>query len=220
MLLGYIGNTPIYDERLVSDKAKARREVRIKELHLEGGVPCLVLVPHKSPYHKGVSGIIYDGLHFPGGVPVTPRKSFFVHFWENGNGLHVEVDTPWTEEPRQIADLSKIRQHHCHAQGCNRDVAPKFLMCRFHWGLVPKAMQDAVWQNYQPGQELGEKQPTGTYLSAADLACKTVAEIEARRAAERAKREAEFEASRRAAEEKRIKKQGGRASKAMFGETP
>lgn len=217
-LLGYIGNTAVYDKRLVSDKAKARREVRIKEYHLEGGVPCLVLHPYKSPYLGGTSYLLYDGLHFPGGVPVTTRKSFFVHFWENGTGLHMEVDTPWTEEPRQLADLSKIRQHKCHAYGCKRDVAPKYLMCRFHWNMVPKPMQEAVWSTYQAGQELGEKQPTQVYLEAAELACVTVNRIEAIERAERAKRDEEFAARKREREEKQLKKKGGKAAKAMFEE--
>lgn len=228
MLLGYIENTPVYDKRLVTDKVKARVPLRLKEMHLEGGTPCLVLEPYKA-MHGGMSWMLYDGLHFPQGVPqlnhgggeYQPNAAItFVHFYETGTGLHVVPRTCWTMDPRAMADLGAIRQHHCHAHGCKRDVAPKFLMCRFHWNMVPKQAQDAVWQSYQAGQELGKATPSALYLEAAENACRIVAGFEARCNEAKAKREAEFAASRRAAEEKRIKKQGGRASKAMFGETP
>lgn len=215
-LLGYIGNTAVYDKRLVSDKAKARCEVRIKEYHLEGGVPCLVLCPYKSPHHGGTSYLLYDGLHFPNGVPVTTRKSFFVHFWENGTGLHMEVDTPWTEDPRQVGTLVGIRQHKCHAYGCKRDVAPKYLMCRYHWNMVPKPMQDAVWSAYQPGQELGEKEPTLLYEVAAAGACLSVLKAEMEQRAAQTKRDEEFAARKREREEKQLRKKGGRAAKPLF----
>lgn len=223
-LLGYIGNTAVYDKRLVSEKVKARVPLRLKEMHLEGGTPCLVLEPHKA-MHGGMSWLLYDGLHFEGGVPqlehgggeYKPNAAIkFVHFYETGTGLHVVPRTCWHEDPRQLADLSKIRQHKCHAYGCKRDVAPKYLMCRFHWNMVPKGIQDAVWQTYQPGQELGEKQPTQVYLEAAELACVTVNRIEAIERAERAKRDEEFAARKREREEKQLRKKGGKAAKAMF----
>lgn len=227
-LLGYIGNTAVYDKRLVSDKVKARVPLRLKEMHLEGGTPCLVLEPHKA-MHGGMSWMLYDGLYFEGGVPqlnygggeYQPNPAIkFVHFYETGTGLHVVPRTCWTEDPRTMADLSKIRQHKCHARGCKRDVAPKYLMCRYHWGMVPKDVQNAVWQSYQAGQELGGKQPTQVYLDAAELACKTVAAAEAAEQEARAKREAEFEARKRERETKAMRKSGGKASKPMFEGQP
>jgi hypothetical protein len=39
-------------------------------------------------------------------------------------------------------------------------------MCRRHWFMVPKAMQDAIWAAYRPGQER-DKKPSNAYLAAA-----------------------------------------------------
>lgn len=61
-------------------------------------------------------------------------------------------------------------QHYCHVKGCQKRVAPKFLMCAPHWRLVPQGLQRAVWRLYRPGQEI-TKDPTPEYLEAARAAC-------------------------------------------------
>lgn len=43
--------------------------------------------------------------------------------------------------------------HLCHAFDCETPVPPRMFMCARHWRMVPKAMQDAVWAAYTPGQE-------------------------------------------------------------------
>lgn len=67
--------------------------------------------------------------------------------------------------------------HLCHAKRCKVAVAPRFLMCGRHWGMVPKSLQDAVWEHYVPGQEIN-KTPTTAYLAAAQAAIDAVAQKE------------------------------------------
>jgi hypothetical protein len=71
-------------------------------------------------------------------------------------------------------------KHLCHAEGCDQPVPPRMLMCRRHWFMVPKKMQDAVWDEYIPGQEV-RKDPTPDYLDAAHAAIEAVAKKEGRR---------------------------------------
>lgn len=44
-------------------------------------------------------------------------------------------------------------EHLCHAENCKTPVPRRMFMCRKHWFMVPKSMQDAVWAAYTPGQE-------------------------------------------------------------------
>ena len=53
--------------------------------------------------------------------------------------------------------------HHCHAHGCDTTTAPRYFMCPPHWRIVPKAMQQAIYDVYVPGQE-NRKDPTWDYL--------------------------------------------------------
>ncbi len=69
--------------------------------------------------------------------------------------------------------------HHCHAQGCPKRTQPKMLMCYPHWKMVPIELQRRVWAEYRAGQEV-RKDPTGTYLDAADAAIAAVAKLEGR----------------------------------------
>lgn len=67
--------------------------------------------------------------------------------------------------------------HTCHARGCNVPVPPKMLMCSAHWRKVPRDLQRSVWAHYRSGQEV-DKNPTMSYLDAADAAIKAVAKKE------------------------------------------
>lgn len=64
--------------------------------------------------------------------------------------------------------------HTCHATGCGKPVAPKFLMCGKHWAMVPKPQQAEIWRHYRPGQEV-DKRPSGAYLTVMKVAIDTVA---------------------------------------------
>lgn len=68
-------------------------------------------------------------------------------------------------------------RHHCHAWRCRVHVPPAMLMCRPHWYMVPRALRDAVWATYRPGQER-DKKPSRAYMTAAIAAINAVAERE------------------------------------------
>lgn len=67
--------------------------------------------------------------------------------------------------------------HLCHAYGCSAEVAPSLFMCRRHWLMVPRALQNAIWRTYRQGQET-TKDPTPEYLDAAKAAKDAVANRE------------------------------------------
>lgn len=67
--------------------------------------------------------------------------------------------------------------HTCHAEGCQKPVPPKMLMCPYHWRQVPRELRAAVWEHYRPGQEV-DKQPSAAYLEAMQRAIRAVAEKE------------------------------------------
>jgi len=64
--------------------------------------------------------------------------------------------------------------HRCHAIGCEVQIPPRLLMCLKHWCLVPRPLQQAVWQHYRAGQER-DKAPTSAYVAAALAAVRAVA---------------------------------------------
>jgi hypothetical protein len=72
-----------------------------------------------------------------------------------------------------------MSRHTCHAMNCTTAVPPKMFMCRTHWGMVPRAMQERIWATYRPGQEV-TKDPSLEYLDAAMGAVNYVADLEAR----------------------------------------
>ena len=67
--------------------------------------------------------------------------------------------------------------HTCHATGCEIRVPPRMFMHRAHWFALPKAMRDAIWAMYRPGQEK-TKDPSPEYLDAAFAAIRYIAEKE------------------------------------------
>lgn len=81
------------------------------------------------------------------------------------------------ERTTERLERRPVLQHHCHAKGCKKAVAPKLLMCPMHWRMVPKVLADRVWATYRPGQER-DKNPSEAYLKAADAAIKAVWERE------------------------------------------
>jgi hypothetical protein len=60
--------------------------------------------------------------------------------------------------------------HHCHAFRCKVAVPPAMFMCRKHWFMLPIAMRNAVWREYQPGQEERKVAPTKAYFRVTDEA--------------------------------------------------
>ena len=68
--------------------------------------------------------------------------------------------------------------HHCHARGCKVPIPPELLFCLPHWRMVPRAIQQAVWRHYRPGQ-CDDKSPSKEWHEAADAAIAAVAKKEA-----------------------------------------
>lgn len=60
--------------------------------------------------------------------------------------------------------------HTCHAPDCTRQVPPRMFMCRAHWYALPKKVQDAIWREYRPGQEI-DKRASLRYFAVQRLAC-------------------------------------------------
>lgn len=50
-------------------------------------------------------------------------------------------------------------------------------MCKVHWRMVPRALRDAIWATYRPGQER-DKTPSDAYLDTARAAQVAVADAE------------------------------------------
>lgn len=77
--------------------------------------------------------------------------------------------------------------HNCHAKYCPRACPPERLCCPRHWFMAPKALRDAVWRNYRPGQ-CDDKRPSEAWHKAADahIAAVWARELEVLETAERA----------------------------------
>lgn len=39
--------------------------------------------------------------------------------------------------------------HKCEAKDCQKETRPNELMCYHHWRLVPRSLQDAVWNAWR-----------------------------------------------------------------------
>jgi hypothetical protein len=59
--------------------------------------------------------------------------------------------------------------HHCHAHGCQVPTRPELLMCRRHWFMVPRPLQQAVYATYRRGQ-CDDKRPSREWFEAAAAA--------------------------------------------------
>ena len=69
--------------------------------------------------------------------------------------------------------------HSCHAIACSKNIPPKMLMCRRHWGLVSKGRRARVWATYRDGQ-CDDLKITRAYAVAAQAAIRMVAGKEGR----------------------------------------
>lgn len=68
-------------------------------------------------------------------------------------------------------------RHVCHAMGCEVKTPPSLFMCKPHWFMLPKRLQNAIWNTYVPGQER-TKTPSVEYLTAAKEAIAWLAKAE------------------------------------------
>lgn len=69
--------------------------------------------------------------------------------------------------------------HHCHAACCKKSVPPEMLMCKKHWFMVPRHIQQLIWKHYRVGQ-CDDQLITHEYAEAARAAVRSVAEDEGR----------------------------------------
>lgn len=71
-------------------------------------------------------------------------------------------------------------KHQCHARGCTRTCAPKFLMCPPHWAMVPWHIQRAVKEHFVSAQcRLGSGvRPSNEWFNAARAAIEAVYQLE------------------------------------------
>lgn len=70
---------------------------------------------------------------------------------------------------RYVVTQRQTRNHTCHWPGCGKQVPPAKWGCREHWYMLPKALRDAIWRAYQPGQEI-DGRPSREYIAAARAA--------------------------------------------------
>lgn len=68
--------------------------------------------------------------------------------------------------------------HTCNAMNCSEAIESKFLMCRAHWAMVPRSLQQRIWLHYQPGQENHLSIITPAYLAVMKEAIEIVAKKE------------------------------------------
>jgi hypothetical protein len=73
-----------------------------------------------------------------------------------------------------------MTEHTCHAVGCGTVVAPRYLMCPRHWGMLPEILQNVVWHHYREGQEI-DKEPSTDWIATAFVAISVVALQEGKR---------------------------------------
>jgi hypothetical protein len=81
---------------------------------------------------------------------------------------------------KPLSSLPPLPQHTCHARGCPVVVPRKMFMCTAHWYRLTKNLRDAVWCEYQPGQEDRLVAPTEAYLKVTDEAIRYIAKLEGR----------------------------------------
>lgn len=48
--------------------------------------------------------------------------------------------------------MSPLARHRCPADACRVTIPASKFMCLADWKLVPKALKDAIWLSYVPGQ--------------------------------------------------------------------
>jgi hypothetical protein len=75
---------------------------------------------------------------------------------------------PVARKVRYVKSQGQTRNHGCHWPGCTAQVPPAMWGCRQHWYRLPKALRDAVWAAYRPGQEK-DMRPSKEYLDVAEL---------------------------------------------------
>jgi hypothetical protein len=77
--------------------------------------------------------------------------------------------------------MPRIDKHLCQAYECTIMIPTSMLMCRGHWALVPRAIQDEIWKTYRVGQENAvgtDHGPSPEYMTSYHKAVAAVREAE------------------------------------------
>lgn len=75
-------------------------------------------------------------------------------------------DSRLRHKARYVKSQCQTRPHHCHWPGCAQQVPPALWGCKRHWYMLPKELRDAIWEAYQPGQEV-RGTPSPEYVAVA-----------------------------------------------------
>jgi len=79
-----------------------------------------------------------------------------------------KVSSNMNSKAEYVRRQPQSRNHTCHWPGCERQVPPAMWGCKEHWRKLPKALRDAVWKAYRPGQEINMT-PSAEYIAVATL---------------------------------------------------
>ena len=80
-----------------------------------------------------------------------------------------------TSKASYVRSQPQTRDHTCHWPDCPKQVPPAMWGCRPHWFRLPKAIRNAIWAAYRPGQEK-DMRPSHAYLEAATSAQRWIAQ--------------------------------------------
>ena len=70
-----------------------------------------------------------------------------------------------------------MKEHTCHAQGCQTPCPPERLCCSYHWWRIPHMLRQAVIDNYRHGQ-CQDRRPSRNWVIAARRALNYLALLE------------------------------------------
>jgi hypothetical protein len=70
------------------------------------------------------------------------------------------------EKVAYVKSQGQTRRHACHWPGCSKQVAPALWGCSHHWFKLPAKLRSEIWENFNPGQEVGGT-PSREYIDAA-----------------------------------------------------
>lgn len=51
---------------------------------------------------------------------------------------------------RRLVSQTQKETHPCAAPGCREVIAKRFLMCGYHWQLLPYSIQQQIWNSFNP----------------------------------------------------------------------
>jgi hypothetical protein len=71
-------------------------------------------------------------------------------------------------EAAELAAARAAGTHQCPGPGCHAQVPDAMLMCKRHWGAVPRDLQRRVYTAYRFGQSMSDASPE--YIDAMNAA--------------------------------------------------